>query len=403
MKTRITTLIALLALAFTLSAQKGAISTADYELTLEKPNLEKAEEKILDAEKHEKTMNYAKTYIVKQRVYRAKYAKNNKDIESLFTALEAIKKAEQVDIAGDAKGKGKLKFRNDIKKDLVMLRLDLQNCGANAYNDKDYALSFRCFEAVLSTDKMPSAIEEGGVAVVDTSIIFNAAICAYYSNDTVNTKEYMTKCMEYGYGESTPFTVMYMQYKAEEDTVHMVQTLVEGFETYPGDATFLRELVVYYIGVNDLEQGMKYINIALEGDPENSSFWFTKGTFHDQAKEVDMAKEAYNKAIETSSNEDELYNANYNLAVIYYNDAVEASNAANDEMDMDKSKEKTEVAKKKFRECLPFFEACLASKPNDLVTLKALRPVYYRLSDDAEIMKKYEDLQKSIKTIEELQ
>lgn len=403
MKTKITTLIALLAFAFTLSAQKGNVSSADYELTVEKPDLEKAEEKILEAENHEKTNNYVKTYIVKQRVYRAKYTKKNKETKNLFTAFDAIKKAEEIDIKGDEKGRGQLKFRDEIKKDLVMLRIDFQNCGATAYNAKDYTLAMRCFEKVLAIDQMASAQEEDVPATIDTAIIFNTAICAYYSGDSLKTAEYMLQCIEYGYGESTPHTVMYIQYKDASDTVKMVEMLKDGFEKYPEDATFLKELVIYYININDLEEGMKYINLALASDPENSSFWFTKGTFHDQAGEQDKAIEAYDKALETAATDDERYNANYNLAVIYYNVAVEASNAVNDEPDMEKARILGKEAKTKFRDCVPYFEACLDAKPNDLETLKALRPVYYRLSDDPAVMVKYEALQKNIKALEGLE
>ncbi|MDA3853036.1 MAG: hypothetical protein PF444_02160 [Bacteroidales bacterium] len=403
MKTKITTIITLLAFAFTLSAQKGNVSSADYELTVENPDLEKAEEKILAAETHEKTINYSKTYIVKERVYRAKYTKDNNVTDNLFTAFDAIVKAEELDIKGNKKGRHKLKFKDEIKKDLVLLRIDFQNCGANAYNDKDYEMSMKCFEKVLAIDQMPSAQEEGVPANIDTGIIFNTAICAYYSENKEKTSEYMLQCMEYGYGESTPHTVMYMHYKEAGDTVKMVETLKDGFEKYPNDATFLKELVVHYINANDLEEGMKYINLALASDPSNSSFWFTKGTFHDQAGEQEKAIEAYGKALESAVTDDERYNANYNLAVIYYNIAVEAANAANDEKDMKKSQDMGEVAKDKFRECVPFFENCLESKPNDLETLKALRPVYYRLSDDAAVMAKYEELQKNIKALEELE
>jgi tetratricopeptide (TPR) repeat protein len=400
MKTKLTSILLLSVFTLTLSAQKGNVNSADYELTLDAPDLEKAEAKILEAEKNEKTINYPKTYFVKERILRAKYAKDNTDTESLFAALEALKKAEELDAKGDAKGKGIGKFKNDIKKDIIMLRIDFQNCGATAYNVKDYATALKCFEGVLAVDQMPSGIEEGAVASIDTAIVFNTAICAYYGNDTIKTKEYMTKCIEYNYGQSTPHTVMYVQYKAEADTAKMIATLVDGFEKHPEDATFLKELVVYYININNLEQGMKYITIALESDPENSSFWFTKGTFHDQSKEAEKAIEAYNTAIETADTEEDLYNANYNLGVIYYNEAVEAANLANEEKDFQKSKVQSEAAKGQFRECIPFFEACLSAKPNDLETLKALRPVYYRLSDDATIMTKYEKLQAAIKAQE---
>ncbi len=404
MKTRIVSIIALLAIAFTLSAQKGNVSSADYELTLDKPDLAKAMEKILAAEKNEKTVNYPKTYIVKERVFRAKYAKDNTDSVSLFVAIDAIKKAEELDMKGNAKGKGINKFKDEIKKDLTLLRLDIQNCGAIAYNNKNYSLAMRCFENVLAIDKMPSYLEEGKTAQMDTAILFHTAISAYYGGEKEKTSKYMLQCIDYGYGESTPHTVMLLQYREAGDSVNMIKILKDGFNKYPEDATFLRELVLYYINTNDLEEGMKYINLALESDPENSSFWFTKGTFLDQSGKVEEAIMAYKKALETAATDLEKYNANYNLAVIFYNNAVEASNAANEIAldDLKKSNEIANEAKMKFKDCVPYFEACLEVKPDDLETLNALRPVYYRLSDDVEINKKYEALLAKIKSLEEL-
>ena len=401
MKTRLSTLITLLVITLSLSAQKGNVSKADYELTLPKPNLESAEEKILAAEKNEKTIAFAKTYIVKQRVYRAMYVKDNAANQNLFTAFDAIKKAEELDQKGDAKGKGIGKFKSEIKRDLIMLRVEFQNCGANAYNVKDYALAYNCFDKVLAIDNMPSNIEEDQVALLDTAILFNAAICAYYSGDMPNTEKLMTQCMEYNYGGTTPHTVMYLHYRDNSDTIKMVETLVSGFESHPDDATFLRELVVYYISINDLEQGMKYINLALDSDPNNSTFWFTKGTFHDQAKEREKAIEAYQKAIETAATNEERYNANYNLGVIFYNNAIEEANKANevDFNDTKKLKEIEAAAKVKFLECIPYFEVCLAEKADDVEALKALRPVYYRLSDDPAIQAKYDALHAKLKEL----
>lgn len=405
MKTRITTIVALLAIAFTLSAQKGNVSSADYELTLDKPDLEKAEAKILEAEKNEKTASYPKTYIVKQRVYRKMFFKDNTNIDALFVAENAIKKAQELDIKGDAKGKKQGKFKEEIKKDLLMLRIDFQNAGANAYNAKDFDVAMKCFEKMLELDQYPYNLEEGQTeAVMDTAILFNTAIAAYSSENKEKTKKYMLQCIDYGYGESTPHTVMYMQYREEKDSVEMIEILKDGFNKYPEDATFLRELVLYFINTNNLSEGMKYINIALESDPSNSSFWFTKGTFHDQANEKEEALVAYKKALETAVEETDIYNVNYNLAVIYYNEAVEAANAADEFAltDLEKSTEMSKAAKETFRVCIPYFEACLEIKPQDLETLKALRPVYYRLSEDEAINKKYEELLEKIKVLEEL-
>lgn len=396
--------LCILTLLFTANtfAQKGAVSAADYELTAEKPNLEKAKEKIEEAVLNEKSMNWPKTYIVRSKVFAALYKESKKKNENspksefVYEAYESLLKAEELDKKGDEKGKGIDRFKEEIGKEFFLLRIEMLNDGVIAYNRKDYTNAVKSFGYVLDIDKSDAYIaKSGGEANIDTAVMFNTAISAYYDKQHERAIELLLQVSELGYAGETPFLMLYTEYRDIQDTVNMVKTLKEGFEKYPENEVFIKDLVVYYINNNLVGEGMEYIDKALARDPNNTGFWFAKGTFLDKQKKYDEALKCYNEVLQKAKKEDDIYNANYNVGVIYYNLAVEKFDEANKIQDYAKYKEATAVAYEAMKKTLPYFEECHRIKPDDKGTLNTLSSVYYRLSkDDPEMNKKYAETKK---------
>ncbi len=400
-------LIVMLSLSFLLTgaivAQNGNVNAAAYEVTLGADgNLEKAKEKIDEAVKHEKTMNSPKTYIVKSQVYRALYKRSveknseNPDSKLIYEAFDAIKKAEVLDKKGDAKGKKIGKEKENIEKEVMMLRADVLNDGIAAYNRKDYKAAVIGFNNTMSMDSMDASAR----SAVDTAIMFNAAIAAYYDQQHDLAIDYLHKVKDLGYGDETPLLMLYTEYRDLKDTTKMVETLKEGFEKYPENDVFIKDLVVYYINNNKMEEGMEYIDKALERDPTNTGYWFAKGTFFDKNGETEEAINAYQKVYDSSDDPEVKYNAYYNIGVIYYNKAVEEYEVANAIQDYNKYKAAVAVANEKMLEVLPYFEKCVELKPDDKPTLSTLSSVYYRLSkDNPEMQKKYQQVETKLKSL----
>lgn len=389
-------------------AQKGAVAAAEYELTADKANLEKAKEKIDEAVLHEKSMDYPRTYIVKNKVYTALYKKSkekdeaNPKSEYLYEALDAIQKAEALDEKGNSKGKGKGKYKDEIGKELTLFRVELLNDGVAAYNKKDYSAATKGFINVLEVDSMDAyiALQENQVASVDTAVLFNAAIAAYYDEQHDVAVDLLEKVAEMGYSEDTPYLMLYTTYRDQQDTVNMVRALKEGFIQYPENSVFINDLVIYYINSGKMEEGMEYINKALEMDPSNSGFWFAKGTFLDKQGNTEEAVECYERVLDSATDEEDIYNANFNIGVIYYNQAVEVYEEANQIEDYNKYKAKVKEGNEAMKVVLPYFEKCYELKPNDMGTLNNMSSVYYRLSkDNSEMQKKYEKISSEIEAL----
>ncbi len=402
-------------LVFTVAlfAQKGAVSAADYELTAEKPNLEKAKEKIDEAVGNEKTIGWPKTYIVKAKVYRALYKQSvekdekNPKSELIAEAFKALKKAEELDKKGDEKGKHIDKYKSEIEKEHIQLRPQLINDGVAAYNranqmvkdgneagsETAYAEAMKSFNYVIDVDKMEASAREA----VDTSIMFNAAISAYYSKNHEEAIGFLEQLKDMNFGEKTTYLMLYTEYRDVKDTVNMVRILKDGFQTYPEEKVFISDLVVYYINNNKMEEGMEYIDKALESDPSNSGFWFAKANFLDRNGQIEEALEGYNKALEYATKLEDKYNINYNVGVIYYNKAVELYDEANGIENYNEYKKAVKVANDAMKLGIPYFEACAELKPDDKAILENLSSVYYRLSkDDPAMQKKYSEIKKKM-------
>ena len=382
--------------AVSLMAQKSAVSYADYEIELEKPDLDRAKEKIEEATEHEKTKDWPKTYVVKSKVYRNLYSKKNKDKAFIDAAYEAILKADALDRKGDEKGKKKGKYQKDIRLEMLALRSEIINDGVHANNDlKDYARTLDAFEKVLALDKNETYNQ--GQETLDTMILYNAMATAYSSQKYDKMIAYANKVIETGYKAEKPdqiYLMLYDSYKSLGDTTNMMETLKTAMVKFPDEKVFLDQLVFHYVEMQNAEEGINYIKQSLAKKPDNANLLFILGTFYDEIGEKDKAIETYEKVNEIpNANKSSVADANYNLGVVYYNKAVEAMSEAQEIKDYKKFKEAEAIALKKFEVCIPYFERVLEVNPNSKETLQALKPVYYRLNN---VDKKYSERYKEV-------
>ena len=82
-----------------------------------------------------------------------------------------------------------------------------------------------------------------------------------------------------------------------------------------------------YLESKDYERAENNLKLAAEGDPTNEILWFSLGSVYDNLGKTELASEAYLKALELNAT---YFDANYNLGAMYFNEAVQGINAAND-------------------------------------------------------------------------
>ncbi len=118
--------------------------------------------------------------------------------------------------------------------------------------------------------------------------------------------------------------------------------------------------------------------------------WFSLGSVLDNLGNAEEAIDAYKKALEVNS---DYFDANYNLGALYFNQAVQGINEANDmwkprmtKTESDKQKALEQTAKDLFETAKPFLEAAHAINDGDLETMRSLRDIYARTGDDDKML-----------------
>lgn len=377
--TTISVAFAMLMMVSNVNAQKKFVNKAQI-WAENGENLDTALKAIQFAETQEKTKDWGKTYYVKGLVY-TQIAKSEdskiKEITEypLVEAFENYKKAYTMD------GSGAYKAAIDIQF-LTLSNSFIQNA-IDSYNAKDYENSFLFFAKSLEVKEMPVFKSE-----IDTAIIFNTAVAAQRIEKYDEAIKYYDKLLGFNYGKGDTYSLLAECYKAKGDSEKYVSTLKTGFEKYPANQALLGGIINYYLlEAENPEEAFKYLEVARNNDPNNPQFFSAEAHLYNKIGELDKAKEKYKTAIEMNPN---LFEAQYNIGVIYFNEGVELSDEANLISDNKKYEIAKQKADAKFKESLPYIEKAFELSPDDVMIMQTLKTLYYRL----QMNDKYDEINK---------
>lgn len=107
----------------------------------------------------------------------------------------------------------------------------------------------------------------------------------------------------------------------------------------------------------------------------------------------EKAKNIYLKVLEIEPNN---VNSNYNLAILYYNQAVDMIKALDFETDLIMLSQIQDESVLIFKKSLPYMERAHQLDPNNITTLKGLEGIYFSLNEK----EKTEEIRKKIAAIE---
>ena len=109
-----------------------------------------------------------------------------------------------------------------------------------------------------------------------------------------------------------------------------------------------------------------------------------------QPRNAVEAIEAYKKALAVKT---DYFDANYNLGALYFNQAVQGTNAANDmwkprmtKAESAEQKRLEDEAKALFETARPYLEAAHAIDAEDLETMRSLKDIYARTGEDEKML-----------------
>ncbi|HKI88934.1 MAG TPA: tetratricopeptide repeat protein [Draconibacterium sp.] len=370
----------------TVFAQKGKVTSAlnfmdsgklSEALDAIKPTIDPSDEK------SEKTINWPKTWEVRGDIYKAIFESKDANVKKLSddpltTALDSYKKALQLD--------EKHKSDKSIKIKLTLLTNDLANQAVDAFNNEDYKKALLSFEQILEINNI-DIIKADNPDAIDTVYIFNAGLAAYNAKEYDKAIKYYKEAAQYGYNGARTYSLIANTYELKKDTLGALETLKEAFKKFPKDNGVLTSMIQIYLDMNKTEDAMKYLDMAIEQDPNNATYYFAQGTLYEKMNQEDKAIVSYENAIKK---DDKFFNAYYNLGALYYNKGVQQIDVANKvpASDNEKYMAETKKADQWWQKAIPYMEKCHQLNPDDKMTLESLKNLYYRMKE----MDKYNEI-----------
>lgn len=391
-------------------AQKANVNRAKNKaLAVENPDFQGAKDDIEEALQNDETKNLANTLYVAGLVYE-KSADNEfikvqtgmGDEETMgrdaLKAVEYYLKAIDLDQMPDAKGKVKPKFTKKIKTSLKSIynKMMLVNYGVKKYNEHSWSDAINAFETHTEILDLPVFVGEKNMPEKDSTyydIKFYAAESAWAGEMNQTAIEMYRKLKETGYKANKTLQILSQLYQAEKDTVNYVASLHEGVEQFPEEFYFLGNLINHYVYGGQPEKASELLNKAIENDPNNPQLYSVLGSMLELKEDYEGAMTNYDKALELNP---ELADAWVNKGRLIYNKAFKAEGEANSISDIKLLDIELEKVNAIYKESIPFFEKALDLNPEDYETMKILRGLYYKFSEEKAYQQKYDEIVKRI-------
>lgn len=294
--------------------------------------------------------------------------------DALVRAKDSYMKAQELDTKGS--------YASEIQVGLGQVQMAASNAGIGNYNTGNFVAAGAFFDLGAEIARAFEA--------TDTMAVYNSALCYEKAGEVDLAVARYRACADIEYQVPNVFLFISNLYRENGREAEALETLAEARALYPREQSLIIEELNIYLTNEEFDKAKENLALAAEQDPTNEILWFSLGSVLDNLGNADEAIEAYQKALEVKS---DYFDANYNLGALYFNQAVQGINAANDMWKPRMTKAESEAqkqmeadAKALFETAKPYLEAAHATDADDLETMRSLRDIYARTGDDDKML-----------------
>ncbi len=292
---------------------------------------------------------------------------------------------EKLDVKPNEDGKVEAKFMNKAKEAILMNThyQELYNAAIYFYNKKDLAKSSKAFEYYVKARDLNVLKDDVKVTTPDT-LLWDArrlaTVVSYEAKDYDNAIRLASLYKDkQDYMKEQLYQILCVSQLSKGDTVSALKSLEQGAAIFDKSQYFLGNIVSIYTQQNKLEKAISFLNQIIEKNPNNAAYLVFMANLYEKKSDWAQSEKWYRKALEV---EPDNFNANYGVALAYYNRAADLTNSVTGNVDRLTEKK----VKALLTESLPFFEAAYKKDPKASYYLYA--NVYYSLGNS----KKYEEI-----------
>jgi len=188
------------------------------------------------------------------------------------------------------------KKRRAMKAKLTNMVSDYTDKAVAYYVRKDFAASLEAFEKVLEIEN--SEIFKEDNLSVDTAIIFNAGLTAHKAGKLKAAANYYMTAIKYKYGGAKTYAFLTQVLIDNNKEKEALMYFHKGCKIYPTDPFMFDELINFYMLRDEADLALQFLDKLISLDPQNGSYYRTKGTMYEKINELSKAQEMYRVALE---------------------------------------------------------------------------------------------------------
>lgn len=283
--------------------------------------------------------------------------------DAVQLAMDSYKKALELDTKGH--------YTDEVRQQLFILHDTEFNNGNTLFTEQKYA------EAIASYDNSIAIFKI--VDVTDSVAYFNGGLAADNGKFYDKAIEFYTASAEISYQDIYCYNRVITLLKDKEMYMEALELSKVAREKHPTDKDLLTTQLNVYLAADMFEEAEKEMEVAAAEKPNDPTMWFALGVVKDNLGKVDEAEAAYLKSLEVDEN---YFNSNMNLAILYFSKASTMIEEANDipAKEVDKYNVAKKAALVELEKAVPYFEAAYAIRPSRDI-LMDLKEAYVQLGD----------------------
>lgn len=295
---------------------------------------------------HPKKGTKGATWVKLAEAYMDDATQCGRDSMSSKKAYEIYLKAQEVDAAGDGKSKA------DIEEALKSVKLHsaLLSQGAAYYNAQNLDNALELFK--LANTVNPK----------DTTTTLYAGIVAQQNGNKELAKEYFIKHIDNGGTDAAVFYSLSLIYNEAKEYDTSISLLKKGIAINANDKDLKGQLINTYIVSDKIEDAKRDLKALVDANPTNTANMTNLAIIYDNTGDAENALKYYNQVLAI---EPDNYDVNFNLGVMYFNQAVEIKKEV-DAMDMKEYQKSGKAVEKKvcdrMAQAQPYFQRAAKSE-----------------------------------------
>jgi TolA-binding protein len=372
--TRVFCIISIFILAHLPTVGQVALLDRVYDY-IQEGDLKRAEEAISKAEKHIATANDARTYYLKAFVYKEYFTASAGEAKKthILLASQGVEKCRQLD--------HDLSFEKPLSDLENFIISTLYNEGTDHFNERTYSFAIDFFQLFISKYSKKDSRWLDAHYFVGTS---------YYALELLDSAEvYLEMVHQHNYDEPLLFADLTYLYLRKNQAIKAGDVISEGILRYPGyfDLEIAQLNVIAAMG--DFQKLETVVEDFLANNPMNVEALLMAGTAYQKNRTQESgeiyfykSERVYKTVLSIDSGN---FDANYNLGVLYYNEAVDIVNRSDIDTDIDELTRVLEISTEFFRKSLPLLLTIYDNQNPSLKLLTALQAIYYNLNMKPEL------------------